>query len=143
MSEGAKKTIRVVAGEIRNESGQYLITQRLPHAAMPLLWEFPGGKVEPGETDAQALIREIHEELDLDIDVVGSSFSAEHDYGAYCIDFHSLQAVVRAGSPLRIGVWDFRWVEPADLALYPFPPADRETIQRLLNLQPTATARPK
>ncbi len=129
-----KRTIRVVAAEICNDHGEYLITQRLPHAAMPLLWEFPGGKVEPGETDAEALVREIREELDVEIEVVGTSVSTVRDYGAYCIDFHSLRTRLLSGSLQRIGVWDFRWVKPADLAQYRFPPADRETIDRLLGM---------
>lgn len=133
MSE-AKRTIRVVAAELCNERGEYLITQRLPHAAMPLLWEFPGGKVEAGETDAQALVREIREELDVDIEVLGPSVSAQRDYGSFCIDFHSLQARLVRGTLSRIGVWDFRWVQPCDLNDYRFPPVDRATIDRLLDL---------
>lgn len=129
-----KRTIRVVAAEICSENGEYLITQRLPHAAMPLLWEFPGGKVEPGESDAEALVREIREELDVEIEVVGDSVSAVRDYGAYCIDFHSLRATLVSGTLQRIGVWDFRWVRAGDLEQYRFPPADRDTIDRLLGM---------
>ena len=87
-----KRVIRVVAAEIRNELGQYLITQRLPHAGMPLLWEFPGGKVEPDETDEAALIREIREELDVAIEIVSKSVSLRREYEPYTIDFHSFSA---------------------------------------------------
>lgn len=127
-----KRVIRVVAAEIRAPDGKYLITQRLPHAAMPLLWEFPGGKVEPGETDEAALAREIREELDLDIDVGDRTLSTVRDYDSYRIDFHSFAATVRAGTPQRIGVWDFRWVTPQEFADYRFPPVDQQTIDRLL-----------
>ncbi len=130
----SKRQIRVVAAEIVDEAGNYLITQRLPHAAMPLLWEFPGGKVEPGESDEQALIREIREELEVEIEVLGKTLATVRDYDTYIIDFHSFSARVVSGTLRRVGVWDFRWVKPADLNDYRFPPADQETIDRLLGL---------
>jgi len=136
----AKRIIRVVAAEITNDHGQYLITQRLPHAAMPLLWEFPGGKVEPGETDEEALRREIREELDCDIDVIGPTAAIEHDYDTFRIDLRCLAAHIRQGSPRRIGVWDYRWVSAAEFTGYRFPPADQESIDRLLGAGPTNLA---
>ena len=68
MTETEKPRIRVVAAVIEQD-GNYLITQRMPHAVMPLLWEFPGGKVEPGETDAVALARELAEEMAIAVHV--------------------------------------------------------------------------
>ncbi len=127
-----KPSIRVVAAEISNDQGEYLITQRLPHASMPLLWEFPGGKVEVGESDAAALQREIQEELEISIDVGEQSVQALQDYPTYSIDFHSFSAKIVSGQPQRIGVWDFRWVKAGDLAKYRFPPADQATIDRLI-----------
>ena len=127
-----KRVIRVVAAEIRDAQGLYLITQRLPHAGMPLLWEFPGGKVEPDESDEAALIREIREELDVGIRILGKSVSLRRDYDPYVIDFHSFSAQIVDGEPERIGVWDFRWVRPSELSAYPFPPVDQATIDVLL-----------
>lgn len=127
-----KRVIRVVAAEIRNAAGQYLITQRLPHAGMPLLWEFPGGKVEPDENDEAALIREIQEELDVAIEIRGRSVSLRREYDPYIIDFHSFSARIVSGQPRRIGVWDFRWVQPQQLSEYRFPPVDQATIDVLL-----------
>ena len=127
-----KRVIRVVAAEIRNEIGQYLITQRLPHAGMPLLWEFPGGKVEQDESDEMALIREIREELDVAIEIRGKSVSLRREYDPYIIDFHSFSARIVTGLPQRIGVWDFRWVQPGQLSDYKFPPVDQATIDVLL-----------
>ena len=129
-----KRVIRVVAAEIIDDQGHYLIAQRLPHAAMPLLWEFPGGKVESGESDVDALIREIREELDVDIDVGVRTLSTLREYDTYVIDFHSFEARIRAGQLDRVGVWDFRWVKPAELSDYRFPPADQMTIDRLLGM---------
>jgi 8-oxo-dGTP diphosphatase len=134
MSTSAKRTIRVVAAEIRDDAGNYLITQRLPHASMPLLWEFPGGKVELGESDHDALVREIQEELAVTIAVGDLSVQLTRDYGHYVIDFHSYQAHVTQGVLQRIGVWDFRWVTPGEFGHYRFPPVDQESIDRLLGL---------
>jgi 8-oxo-dGTP diphosphatase len=130
----AKRVIRVVAAEIIDDQGHYLIAQRLPHAGMPLLWEFPGGKVESGETDEEALIREIREELDVDIDIGAKTLSTLREYDSYIIDFHSFEARIRDGVLQRVGVWDFRWVRPQELGDYRFPPADQLTIDRLLGM---------
>jgi 8-oxo-dGTP diphosphatase len=127
-----KRVIRVVAAEIRNDHGDYLIAQRHPHAAMPMLWEFPGGKVEAGESDEAALLREIREELDVDIRIEAPSLSTVRDYGTYSIDFHSFSARIDRGTLQRTGVWDFRWVKPTEFGDYRFPPADQESIERLL-----------
>ena len=129
-----KRVIRVVAAEITDEQGHYLIAQRLPHAAMPLLWEFPGGKVESGESDEAALIREIREELVVDIEVGARTLSTLSEYDTYIIDFHSFEARIRSGQLERVGVWDFRWVKPAELGDYRFPPVDQMTIDRLLGI---------
>ncbi len=129
-----KRVIRVVAAEISDGGSHYLITQRLPHAAMPLLWEFPGGKVEPGESDEEALRREIKEELDVQIAVGAKTVQTLRDYDNYRIDFHCFAAQIVQGHPQRIGVWDFRWVQPQELGDYRFPPADQETIDRLVGL---------
>lgn len=139
-SSPAKRVIRVVAAEITNDRGQFLITQRLPHAAMPLLWEFPGGKVEPGEDDQTALRREIREELDCDIDVLEATAAVDWEYDTFRIDLRCFSARISGGTPRRIGVWDFRWVNAADFTSYRFPPADQESIDRLLSSAPTNLA---
>ncbi len=136
----AKRIICVVAAEITDDHGHYLITQRLPHAAMPLLWEFPGGKVEPGESDEDALRREIREELDCDIEVVAPTAAVEWEYETFRIDLRCFAAHIRSGTPRRIGVWDFRWVKTPDFGSYRFPPADQESIDRLLGAGPTNLA---
>ena len=133
-TQPSKRIIRVVAAEISDDNGNYLITQRLPHASLPLLWEFPGGKVEPGETDEQALRREIAEELEVVIEVGAKTVQTLRDYDNYRIDFHCFAAQITDGLPKRTGVWDFRWVQPPDFAHYRFPPADQQTIDRLIGL---------
>lgn len=134
-SAPVKRVIRVVAAEISDGQGRFLITQRLPHATMPLLWEFPGGKVEAGETDEAALARELREELQIDVTVGRRTLSTLHEYDSYVIDFQSFEVRIAGDSPpQRTGVWDFRWVRAHELADYRFPPADQLTIDRLLGL---------
>ncbi len=133
-SPATRRRIRVVAAEIVDGRGNYLITQRNPYAVMPLLWEFPGGKIESGETDEEALVREISEELGIAIEVGDRSVSTVRDYDDYELEFSSFHATIASGEPQRIDVWDFRWVRPAELDRYRFPPADKASIDRLLGL---------
>ena len=81
-----EKTVRVVAAEIELD-GKYLITQRRPEAILPLLWEFPSGKVEEGESDSEALRREIQERLGAEIEVAELSMFIKHEYETYALDF--------------------------------------------------------
>ena len=125
-----KPHIRVVAAEIE-DNGRFLITQRRPVARMPLLWEFPGGKVEEGESDEAALERELLEKLGLAVEVGARSGSLTHVYDDYALDFVVYRA--RAlGQPTAIRVHDLRWVLPEDFDQYTFPSADKRTIDQLL-----------
>src|SRR5512138_2241778 len=74
-----RRKIRVVGAMIERE-GKYLITQRPPHATLALLWEFPGGRVEPGESDQEALARELHEEMGIAVAVGPRVIHVEHAY---------------------------------------------------------------
>src|SRR5260370_8501330 len=78
--------IRVVAAMIEKD-GKYLITQRRPTATLPLLWEFPGGRVEEGETDEAALARELKEETEIDVDVGDRVIHGHHSYPHHHINF--------------------------------------------------------
>jgi 8-oxo-dGTP diphosphatase len=128
--ERKKPHIRVVAAEIERD-GRYLITQRRPGASMPLLWEFPGGRVEPGEDDASALRRELREEMELDVEVGSLSLQVQHAYERYTIDLAVYKA--RAlNEPRALKVHDLRWVLPEDFDQYEFPKADQLTVDELL-----------
>ncbi len=129
----SKRKIRVVAAQIERD-GRYLITQRKPTSSLPLLWEFPGGRVEPGETDPQALAREIKEEMNVEIDVGEPSVAVTHEYEAYIIDFrvYRCRLVSPPDAIEAIGVHDHRWVHPSDLDDYEFPGADQQSIDALL-----------
>jgi len=131
MAESDKPKIRVVAAVIERED-KYLITQRMPRAVMPLLWEFPGGKVEPGETDAVALSRELAEEMAIAVHVGDELFSVVKEYERYVIDFHVYLCELLSEEIQKIGVHDYRWVTSDELEDYPFPAADQETVEALL-----------
>jgi 8-oxo-dGTP diphosphatase len=130
----SKPHIRVVAAEIERD-GRFLITQRPEHATMPLLWEFPGGRVESGESDEAALARELLEEMDLEVTVYEQILHVHHDYPRYTVDF-VVYRVETNGEPETIRVRDARWVSPDDFDQYEFPGADQASVARLLGLQP-------
>ena len=119
--------VTVVAAIIRRE-GKILITRRFDNVHLPGLWEFPGGKVEPGESLPNALIREIREELGIGISVQDEFFTAEHEYPAKSVRLHFFNCSIVSGEPQIIEVADLRWAAPSELNRYPFPEADRELI---------------
>jgi 8-oxo-dGTP diphosphatase len=128
-----KPVIRVVAAAI-DQDGRYLITQRRPTAVLPLLWEFPGGKVEPGETDPDALAREIRERLGVTLDVGPMLSAVRKEYASYIVDLHLYSCTLQAGEPAALGVNDFRWVAAHEFDSLQFTPADQASMDRLLGL---------
>ncbi len=125
--------IRVVAAVIANE-GRYLITQRRPAAVLPLLWEFPGGRVEPGESDADALKREVYHRLSVEI-AVGQLISfVSHPYEHYVVDLYLYECRVVTGELKAVNVQDFRWVTSDEFDQYSFTPADEASMNKLLGL---------
>ncbi|HUU00734.1 MAG TPA: 8-oxo-dGTP diphosphatase MutT [Myxococcota bacterium] len=133
MTSESKRTIRVVAGLIRDSQGRALITQRRPQAFMPLKWEFPGGKVEAGESDQEALNRELKEELDIDVQVCEHFMGLIHSYPDFDVDFQVYNCKIVSGKPGKIAVNDFKWIHISELCNYEFPPADQPTISKLLD----------
>ncbi len=127
------KTIRVVAAVIAKD-GRYLVTQRRPAAVLPLLWEFPGGKVEAGETDLQALKREVQHRVGVDIEPGAQISSVSHAYEHYTVELHLYDCRVTRGEPAAVNVHQFRWVESEDFDRLPFTPADEASMTKLLGL---------
>jgi 8-oxo-dGTP diphosphatase len=124
-------TVEVVAAIVRR-NGKLLITRRLDHVHLAGLWEFPGGKVEARESLEGALLREIREELGIDIAVGAEIFTVEHDYPTKSVRLHFFNCTLLQGEPQALDVSDLRWVTPAQLADYEFPPADSALIQKLI-----------
>jgi 8-oxo-dGTP diphosphatase len=128
-----RRKIRVVGAMIEKD-GRYLITQRPPTATLPLLWEFPGGRVEPGETDQAALARELAEEMEIQVAVADRVIHVEHAYEGYDIDFCVYRCRLLVGPIRHVRVHAHRWVRPDELDQYEFPPADEKSIAKLLDL---------
>ena len=128
-----RRKIRVV-GAMIEQDGRYLITQRPPTASLPLLWEFPGGRVEAGETDPAALARELSEEMGIDVEVGGRVIHVEHAYESYDIDFCVYRCRHTDGAIQHLRVNTHHWVRPDELDRYEFPAADEKTIAKLLGL---------
>jgi 8-oxo-dGTP diphosphatase len=127
------RPIRVVAGVIAQE-GRYLITQRRPTAVLPLLWEFPGGRVEAQETDADALRREVRHRLAVTIDIGQLISFVSHRYEHYVVDLYLYECSVVSGELCSLNVHDFRWVTSEQFDRYPFTPADEASMNKLLGL---------
>ena len=126
-----KPGIQVVAAVVQRD-GLYLITQRKPKAAFPLYWEFPGGKVEPGEDDATALRREMEEELEAKVEVGELIGRTLHEYEPFTLDFRVYRCTLLDDHLACRGVHDLKWVSLDQMEQYPFPPADEDAIARLL-----------
>ena len=124
--------IRVVSAEIERD-GRYLITQRRVEAVLPLLWEFPGGRVRPAETDAAALVRALSDRLGLDAVVGAQSMEIEHAYEDYALTLAVYRVTIPdTQEPVARHVEDFAWVLPEDFIGYEFPGADQATIDKLV-----------
>ena len=129
----APRTIRVVAAVIER-GGRYLITQRRASAVLPLLWEFPGGRVEDGESDAAALKREVQHRLGVEIQSGKLMSFVTHPYERYVVELYLYEGKLVEGEPSRVNVHDFRWVESREFEAYPFTPADEASMSKLLGL---------
>ena len=122
--------IDVVAAVIRR-TGKILITQRLDNVHLAGMWEFPGGKVEADESFEGALLREIREELGIEIRVLDEFFTVEHEYSTKSVRLHFFNCTITEGEPEPLAVADLRWGLPAELNKFEFPPADAELIAKL------------
>lgn len=123
--------LEVAAGLIRDAAGRYLITQRRRGSHLAGLWEFPGGKLEAGETPAIGLRRELEEELTATFEVGDLVETVRWEYPDRTVVLHFFACRVQAGEIVPAEEQAMEWVEPARLAEYDFPPADRELIARL------------
>lgn len=114
-----------------SQEGRFLIAQRPAEGLLGSLWEFPGGKQEPGETMQEALARELQEELGITVSVGEFLVKVKHAFTHFRITLHAYACHVVAGDLQRIGVADFAWVTLDDLANYAFGKADQQVIAEL------------
>lgn len=135
-TEADRPVLLVAAVALVDGDGRVLIAQRPEGKSMAGLWEFPGGKVAPGETPEEALIRELSEELDIDVteNCLAPFTFASHRYD----DFHLLMPLyvcrVWKGSVRPQEGQAVKWVRPVRLGDYPMPPADRPLVAMLRDL---------
>ena len=120
----------VVAALIWDED-RFLACQRPAHKARGLLWEFVGGKVEPGETREQALIRECQEELAVTVAVQNVFMEVDHVYPDLTVHLTLFNASIAEGIPQKLEHNDLRWITVEEIDQYPFCPADEEILRRL------------
>lgn len=117
----------IVVG-VLNRKGRVLIGQRPPEGLLGGLWEFPGGKVEPGETHAQALQREFLEETGLSIRVGGLVATVRHAYSHFRITLHAYRCSAASGNPQPHFHTALKWANSAELEGYAFPTANRKFL---------------
>jgi 8-oxo-dGTP diphosphatase len=127
------KTIRVVAAVLERD-GKYLITQRRVSAVLPLMWEFPGGRVEAAETDQQALKRELLHRLGVGIEVGKLISFVSHPYEHYVVDLFLYECALITETLQPLAVNAFKWVASAEFDQYPFTPADEASMNKLLGV---------
>lgn len=120
----------VVAALIQKD-GRFLICQRPAHKARGLLWEFVGGKVEPGESKAQALIRECREELGVTVTVQDVFMEVTHEYPDLTVHLTLFYARIAEGEPQKLEHNDLRWITPREIPQYPFCPADESILKAI------------
>jgi 8-oxo-dGTP diphosphatase len=134
MSDGqhAERSFTVVAAVIRDHEGRILLTRRHVGSHMGGLWEFPGGKMEDGESPAQALVRELEEELALRVEIGRPMNFAIHEEPGLRILLLFYSAAIIGSEPRAIEGQEIAWVEPRELASYPTPPADAELVEQLM-----------
>ena len=113
------------------EDNRFLACQRPAHKARGLLWEFVGGKVEPGETREQALIRECQEELAVTVAVRDVFMEVDHVYPDLTVHLTLFNASIAEGIPQKIEHNDLRWITVEEIDQYEFCPADEEILRRL------------
>lgn len=123
--------INVVAAVIKDDSRKILITQRNLKKSQGGLWEFPGGKIEPNETKEQAIIREIKEELTIDINVKNYIDEKIFTYPEKDINLIALECSIINGNIELLEHEDYRWVSSSELENFEFAPADMFIVEKL------------
>ena len=125
-----RNIVEVVAALIWDDD-KFLICQRPANKARALLWEFVGGKVEPGETKEEALIRECREELDIVLSVKDAFMAVVHEYPDITVRLTVFNAIIAEGKPQKLEHNDIKWITPSEIPNYDFCPADEEILSKI------------
>ena len=124
--------VDVAAALIWDDVGRFLICQRPANKARGLLWEFVGGKAEPGESLEEALIRECHEELDVTVLPRSVFTQLVHEYPDITIRLTLFNASITDGTPKLLEHHDFKWIYPSEIPKFHFCPADTDILKMLM-----------
>ena len=116
------------------QGDKFMICQRPANKSRALLWEFVGGKVEPGETKEQALIRECKEELNILLYVSDVFMDVTHEYHDIIVHLTLFNAAIAEGEPQKLEHNDIKWITPSEIPNYEFCPADKEILNKIINL---------
>ena len=125
----------IVVAAVIEQNDHFLITRRQNGVHLAGLWEFPGGKIDPTETHADALRREMREELDTDVEIGELVFEVSHAYPDRTVTLYFYRCALK-GVPRPLLGQEMRWVPRAELASLGFPPADEELIRLLTGAEP-------
>ncbi|MFP5383464.1 MAG: Nudix family hydrolase [Gammaproteobacteria bacterium] len=126
-----RPVVHVAVAVIRDAAGRVLVAQRLPHQHLAGLWEFPGGKLEPGESLADGMRREIREELGVEVDALAPLMRVEHAYPGKTVLLDIWRITRWSGKPHGAEGQPLRWLHPDDMDARDFPPADVPIIEAL------------
>src|SRR5690625_862284 len=128
-----KKDIHVV-GAVIIEKGKILCAQRGKNMSLPLLWEFPGGKIEKGESPNEALQREIKEEMLCEIEIGDQVEHTVYEYDFGIVNLTTFECKLIKGRPILTEHESIKWLDPQELPLLDWAPADIPTINKLVNI---------
>ncbi|MBQ7086639.1 MAG: (deoxy)nucleoside triphosphate pyrophosphohydrolase [Clostridia bacterium] len=123
--------INVVAALVW-DGDKFMICQRPAHKARALLWEFVGGKVEKGESKADALVRECKEELDIIVEPQDIYMELVHEYPDITVRLTLFNSVIKEGVPKLLEHNDIRWITPSEIGQFDFCPADEEILRKII-----------
>ncbi|MBR1746819.1 MAG: (deoxy)nucleoside triphosphate pyrophosphohydrolase [Clostridia bacterium] len=124
--------VEVVAALIWREN-RFFIAKRPKNKARALLWEFVGGKVEPGESREQALVRECREEIDVTVEPKEVFMMVTHEYPDLTVRLTVYNAKIVSGEPKKLEHEEIKWILPTEINDYEFCPADKEILERIRN----------
>ena len=113
------------------DNDKFMICRRPAHKSNALLWEFVGGKLEPGETKQEALIRECREELNITVNVGEEFFDVVHQYPDILVHLTLFNAKIAEGTPKLLEHCDIKWITPDEIPDYTFCPADKDILQKI------------
>lgn len=118
------------------DGDKFMVCQRPESKARGLMWEFVGGKVEPGETREQALVRECREELAITVSVGDVFMEVVHEYPDLTVHLTLFHAAIAEGEPRKLEHNDIHWITPAEISQYDFCPADQEILREIIRKYP-------